>query len=112
VFAARLTGMGQPCRMAEALSGMAGEGSGSIVPSAAGSDLKRLKNVLEALECSGSDRRIYEIIYIRLVFFCIFKCDQIDRKWREEKEKERERERRDMKRKDAAGRNRKTMRVN
>jgi hypothetical protein len=40
--------------MADVPSGMAGEGSGSIVPSAAGSDLKRLKNVLESFECCGS----------------------------------------------------------
>jgi hypothetical protein len=38
---------------------------------------------------SGSDRRIYEIIYIRLVFFRIFKCDQIDRKGREEEREKR-----------------------
>jgi hypothetical protein len=36
-----------------------------------------------------SDRRIYKIIYIRLVFFCIFKCDQIDRKGREEEREKR-----------------------
>jgi hypothetical protein len=55
-----------------------------------------LRTVLNNLEKWRRDTTAYVVTgvytksYIRLVFFRIFKCDQIDRKWREEKERERE----------------------